>query len=570
MLCFSPLLQAAGLARVQVEGVEDDALTNLRNLVGVARLSEAERLAITPARLDYLISLAPDEARRALQPYGYFSPQIDVQSREVNGSTVVTIRVEVGPVVRVSERKVAIEGEAASDEDLAAAAEEFRPRVKQVFDSRVYEASKSVLQRLLAERGYFEARATRAEVLVTRATASAAIDLLWESGPRFRFGATRFTGNHLSEQLVEAAVPYQQGDYFEQGELLDLHARLSDLDYFGLIDVRPETEAAEDGAVPIVVSLSPGKRTVYSAGLSLGTDSGFGVKAGLERRWVNDRGHKFDAFVDYAQRRRALALQYRIPGFAWAQGWYAFNINRREQDTSVAQSQISEAVVSRSGMWRDWNLSLAGHVVREDFRFTDEPPGAERSSNLVYPALRASRTRADDPIYPTRGYSLAGELRLSSEALGSEVDFAQLMIEGRWIRSLGASNRVLLRGQLGRTFTDQFERLPPSLRFFAGGDRSVRGYGYLEIGPRDEGRIVGGPNLVVASIEFEHMFSAHWGGAVFVDSGDAFDDRFEARTGVGVGLRWRSPVGPVRLDLARGLDQPDNDLRIHLSIGPDL
>ncbi len=570
MLCFSPLLQAAGLARVQVEGVEGDALANLRNLVGVARLSETERLAITPARLDYLISLAPDEARRALQPYGFFSPQIDVQSREVSGSTVVTIRVETGPVVRVSERKVAIEGEAADDPDLAAAAEDFSPRMEQVFDSRVYEASKSVLQRLLAERGYFEARATRAEVQVTRATSSAAIDLLWESGPRFRYGATRFTGNHLSERLVEAAVTYQQGEFFEQSNLLDLHARLSDLDYFGLIDVRPETEAAEDGEVPIVVSLSPGKRTVYTAGLSLGTDSGFGVKAGLERRWVNERGHKFDAFVDYAQRRRVLALQYRIPGFAWAQGWYAINVNRREQDTSVAQSLISEVVGSRSGVWRDWNLSVAGHVVQEDFRFTDEPPDVQRSSTLVYPALRALRSRGDDPLYPTRGYGLLGELRVGSKALGSEVDFAQLMIEGRWIRSFGEHNRLLLRGQLGRTSTDEFERLPPSLRFFAGGDRSVRGYGYLEIGPRDEGRIVGGPNLAVASIEFERMFSARWGGAVFVDSGDAFNHRFEARTGVGIGLRWRSPVGPVRLDLARGLDLPDKDLRLHLSIGPDL
>jgi len=570
LLLGSPLLQAANLSRVQIEGVEGDALANLRNLVGVARLSEAERLAITPARLDYLISLAPDEARRALQPYGFFSPRIDVQRREVSGATVVTIRVESGPPVRVSERRVVIEGEAAADADLAAAAESFRPRVEQVFDSRVYEASKSVLQRLLAERGYFEARETRAEVLVTRADASASIDLLWESGPRFRFGATRFVGNHLSERLVEAAVPYRQGELFEQGELLDLHARLSDLDYFGLIDVRPETEAAEDGEVPIVVSLSPGKRDVYSAGLSLGTDSGFGVKAGLERRWVNERGHKFATSVDIAQRRNALAAQYRIPAFAWAQGWYMINLNRREEDSSAARSEISELVLSRTGVWRDWKLSLATHVAREDFRFASEPRSAQRRSTLVYPALRAARSRGDDPLYPSRGYALIGELKVGSASLGSDVDFAQLMIEGRWLRSLGERNRLLLRGQLGRTNADQFDLLPPSLRFFAGGDRSLRGYGYQEIGPRNGTSVVGGRNLAVASIEFERMFSARWGGAVFVDSGDAFNDRFEARTGVGLGLRWRSPVGPVRLDLGRGLDRPNSDLRIHLSIGPDL
>jgi translocation and assembly module TamA len=572
LLAWLPAFAGAqGLARVEILGVEDEALANVRALVSLARLSASERRALSPARLEYLIRQAPDEAARALAPYGFYSPTVEAEAVEGEAGRVLRLRIDRGEPVRVASRSLRLLGEAEADTALAAPLAAFAPREGEVFDSRRYEASKSALGRLLAERGYFDARETTAEVRVLRAEHRADIELAWDSGPRYRFGPTRFEGNHLRARLAEAAVPYRQGRPFEQSELLALHARLSDLDYYGLIDVRPDPEQAEDGEVPIVVNLNPGKRTVYTAGLSLGTDSGFGVQAGLARRWVNERGHKLDSRVDWAQRRRAALVQYRIPAFAWAQGWYTLGANRREEETRAADTRITELVASRTGIWRDWNLSLATHLTREDFRFAREPRSAQRSSTLVYPALRAARSQGDDPLYPSRGYALAGELRLGSQSLGSDVDFAQVLLEGRLVRSLGERQRLLLRGQLGRTSSGgDFERLPPSLRFFAGGDRSVRGYAYQEIGPQRGGRAVGGRNLAVASVELEHRLTEQWGIAAFVDSGDAFNDRFEARTGAGLGLRWRSPVGPVRLDLGRGLDAPDRSFRLHLSIGPDL
>jgi translocation and assembly module TamA len=129
---------------------------------------------------------------------------------------------------------------------------------------------------------------------------------------------------------------------------------------------------------------------------------------------------------------------------------------------------------------------------------------------------------------------------------------------------------LLVRGEIGRTFTGNFADLPPSLRFYAGGDNSVRGYGYQEIGPRVNDRNVGGRNLAVFSVEGERRFTNTWGMAAFVDAGDAFDSSPQMRVGVGVGLRWRSPVGPVRIDIAHGLDDPASPVRLHLNIGTDL
>ncbi len=144
-----------------------------------------------------------------------------------------------------------------------------------------------------------------------------------------------------------------------------------------------------------------------------------------------------------------------------------------------------------------------------------------------------------------------------------------------WFRGLGERNRLIVRGELGHTFTDELVAMPPSLRFFAGGDRSIRGYAWREVGPRHlgpDGKLyaLGAKNVATGSVEFEHYFTEQWGAAAFVDGGSAFDSDPDWHTGVGAGVRWRSPVGPVRLDVAHGLDDPDSSFQIYLSVGADL
>src|SRR5690606_20729224 len=190
-----------------------------------------------------------------------------------------------------------------------------------------------------------------------------------------------------------------------------------------------------------------------------------------------------------------------------------------------------------------------------------------------FPQLTLGRTVANDALYPTRGFSWRLLTRGSASALGADVEFLQWQTDAALIRGVGDSNRIILRGTAGsiETPSGSIERIPPSFRFYAGGDRSVRGYGYQELGPRiDDGTRIGAKRLLVGSLEWEHMFTPTWGGAVFVDAGDAFDSTFDPSVGVGVGLRWRSPVGPVRVDIARGLDDPERSFRLHLQLGPPL
>jgi translocation and assembly module TamA len=565
------------LSRVVVRGVSGDELANVESSLSLMRLPKSARARLSEARLAYLLRRAPSEARRALEPYGYYDAEVESTVARDAGGVVVTLTVTAGDPVRLSASDIVMEGPGRDDAQVGAALRAFEPRVGERLDHRLYEASKLAVQRRLLERGYFDADLAEHRIDVERRLREARLRLRWQSGVRYRFGQVIFEGSQLRTGLLEKTIPFEPGKPYRQRELLELHQRLTDLDYFGFIDVRPDTDAAEGDQVPIRVALTPGKRSIYTAGLSYGTDSGAGVQLGLERRWVNDRGHKFGVQLDWAQRRESLAATYRIPAFAWAEGWYAFGANRRDEESDSVRSRITELVAQRTGRVHGWNLALGLNLRNEAFEIGTQPRDAPDSvllgeRRLVYPSLSAERKVMDDALYPRRGFSLRGEFRLGSTAIGSQTDFGQFLFDAKLIRGFGENQRLLFRGQFGRTFTDEFAELPPSLRFFAGGDRSIRGYGYQEIGPRLGEEVIGGKHLLTGSAEFERMFSSRWGAAVFVDAGDAYSSRdsFRLRSGVGAGVRWRSPVGLVRIDLAHGLDDADSALQLHINIGPDL
>lgn len=198
-----------------------------------------------------------------------------------------------------------------------------------------------------------------------------------------------------------------------------------------------------------------------------------------------------------------------------------------------------------------------------------ELPG---SSRLVYPEARLTRRAVDDFLAPRSGWALTAEARGAPAGLGGDAAFAQIKTEAKLLRPIGEQDRWFARLALGALWTDDFERMPPQLRFFAGGDRSLRGYAYQALGPANAlGNVGGGRYLAVGSFEYEKHWFGDFGIAGFVDAGNAFNaGDFELAAGVGVGLRWRSPVGLVRVDLAAPVAGDGSGLRLHLLIGPEL
>ena len=582
-LCFAALLlsavapaRAAVVQDVQVRGLDPVMTENVRQSLS---LVDAIGRDVSGRRMAYLVREAEAETREALEPFGYYAPNIKVErTRASDAPVVVTVNVALGSPVRVRAFDVGIDGEGAGDRYLKEEIDAFHPTRGEVLDHAIYEASKARITRRLAERGYFDADFTARKVEVTRADAAADVALHWNSGVRYDMGAIDFQQSPkqiVRDSLLQKLVYWKPGEYYHQGRLDRLRKSLTELDYFGRIEIEPQPEHAVGEQVPVTVTLTPAKRDVYTAGVSYGTDSGAGVRLGLERRYVNDRGHKFLAQIDYAQYVKTGTLQYRVPAFRWLDGWYTASLQGADEHTDWADTRRLELVGSRSGQVnRHLNAVVSLHALRERWRLLSDDPlapiNAYEYASLLYPAISAEYVDADDRLYPRR--ALAGSLLLRGgiEGLGSDASFAQIHASARWIRGLGQDNRLLVRGELGHTYTNSLFDMPLSLRFFAGGDRSVRGYGWREIGPRNDDFATGAKNVVTASVEFEHYFTREWGGAVFVDTGSAFDVRPDMHTGVGIGVRWRSPVGPVRVDVARGLTGPDAGFTVHFNIGADL
>ncbi|MEP6633960.1 MAG: BamA/TamA family outer membrane protein, partial [Luteimonas sp.] len=287
------------------------------------------------------------------------------------------------------------------------------------------------------------------------------------------------------------------------------------------------------------------------------------------------------AQLDIAQRRKTLTLQYRIPAFAWLDGWYTASLQAADEQTDYIDSRRVEFVASRSGQFNPrLNLVASLHTLRERWAYAyenvpDSPP-LYRYATFTFPALTAEYIDVDDRLYPRHGIGGSLLLRGGVEGAGSDATFAQAQTRASWFKGLGERSRLIVRGELGHTFTDALVQIPPSLRFYAGGDRSIRGYQYREVGPRildangHNAFALGAKNVATASVEYEHYFANGWGFATFVDSGTAFDDTPDWRTGIGAGVRWKSPVGPLRIDIAHGLDDPDSSFTLSFNIGADL
>ena len=524
--------------------------------------------SVSEAQLRRLLSLGEGEIRGTLEAWGYYDGKVESgMEQAASGDFRAWFRVEPGDPTLVSASEVSVSGDAAQQPAVASALETFGPKVGERFDHAQYETSKDAIETALADHGFLSARLTAHRVEITTASHTARIQLTWEGGPRHTFGPTTFTGGQFSHDFLLEFLPWKEGDEYSSAMVLDLQRRLVGADYFGTVTVTPHPEKAVERAVPITVELSTAKRDIYSGAFYASTDRGAGVELGVQRRWLNDRGHKGRAELDIAQRLQSIELSYRIPLPGTRQRVLGIGGAYRDETTESSVSQTEKFVVNVSRKWGGFTAVYGLQLLAGDFEI-----GTERgNSSLVFLEGALTRAKSDQPTFARRGHSYTASLRFTPIEELTDTRFASATLELKWLRALGDHSRLILRGEAGKMKADDFDQLPPELRFFAGGDRSIRGFGYEEIGSRNEvGDVIGGDNLIEGSVEFERYWSK-LGGALFVDAGDAFlGSDFYLHMGVGAGVRWKSPVGVLRLDLAYPVQSIDsNSWQIHFNIGPD-
>lgn len=561
------LLLHAGSAwaaiEVRIQGIEEKLLENARAFLDIAR-DDLDDPA--PPQVRRMHERAPVQIRQALEPFGYYRAQVSSELARNDGDWIATYRVDPGPRVQMERVVIDVSGAAADDPafDEAVADAPLTEGAPLVHSD--YEDTKAQLMELAARRGYFDARWTQSVLRVhpQRGTAEALLRL--DSGPRYSFGEITFDDTELSEEFVRRYLQFERGEPYQGDELLELQYALDDSGYFSRVDVVPQRDRTRNGRIPVHVNLTMRPQHRYTFGIGYGTNTGARISVGREDRWVNSSGHTFRAEVQVAEIRNRLSAQYTIPlSEPWRERLELVAAAGEEEigDGLSRQRQVGARYVTTHD---GWQRTLALDVERS----TDTISGESTTRDLVMPRLSLVRSRFNDPIYATRGYRISGDLNGGTTTFGSDVSFLRLHLDGYYVRGLWPGGRVLLRGEIGRTQIEDVDDLPLSQRFFAGGDQSVRGFKYQSLAPRnDEGDVVGGRYLGAASIELEQLVYGNWGAAVFVDHGDAMNElNTDLRTSAGVGLRYRSPVGVLRLDVAKAIDG-DEGPRLHLSLGVD-
>lgn len=573
LLCLALLWScaAAGAAarlEVAIEGVEGPLLTNVRRHLLLWRERKDESL--DERRIHRLHAGAEAQIQAALRAFGHFRGQIEGELTAIEDGWRARYRITPGPVIPIGSADLRIAGAGAAEPALRRLLEGAGLSAGKPLDQGAYEALKHDLLATATELGYADARFTASRIDVRLDAYRADIELALDTGEAHVFGAVRIRQQGefpYHPEFMRRFVTLEPGDPYRPQRLVALRTELLDSQYFTEVDVEPERRRARDNRIPVTIRTSADRTRKYRFGVGVSTDTGARVSAS-HSQVVNRGGHRFNAEARLAQRDQSALAEYRIPLADPAREYLAFTTSADRLDTDSRNSGILMTGGARHGVRAGWAETLGVKVEQEDFRVGGE---SDRTL-LVMPHGRWQRSQADHPLFPRHGWRLGLELLTSFESLGSDIHFLQGRLEGKYILPLGDAGRLLLRGQAGATLTDGFDRMPASKRFYAGGDQSVRGYQFEELGPTNsKGQVEGGRNLVVGSLEFDHRITERWGAAIFADVGNAIDGFGDPlRTGVGIGIRLRTPIGPVRLDLARGLDNPDADFRIHLSLGPDL
>ncbi len=557
---LSPMLVQAQEVELTIEGLKSFRKDNVDAYLSAIPKEEYSTSIRFQARLQRTIT-------EALNAVGYYQPTFEFEVSE--DKTELIVKVSQGSSVRYKEVEIVITGEAKDDPDFIAAIEASGLKKGERLNHGEYDSLKSKLRNLGLQKGYFDAKFTTSRLEIAPDLYQAFVRLHFDSGIRYHFGATEITGSQIKIERVRSLSPFQEGDPYLVSQVGEYNQNLSNTDWFSSVLVEPDLSLLEEGReLPMKVSLAPQARHQLETGLGYSTDVDVRASLKWKRPWVNSLGHSFDSSLSVSSPEQTLTASYRIPLEDVLNDYYRIHYGMKRVDSRDTKSIESNLALERH--WKldnDWNRTIFIRYLLENY----EQGLQDDNAQFLLPGITFSRIRARGGAMPTWGDSQYITLEYGSVNALSETDVIRVLGGMKWIRSAGENHRGLFRIDGGANFADDFDKLSPSLRFFAGGDNNLRGYGYESISPKDEsGALTGAKYIATTSLEYQYRLYGNWWGALFYDYGDAFNDTPEFKRGTGVGVRWASPVGPIRLDFAWGLDKDPTDFKIHFSLGPEL
>jgi translocation and assembly module TamA len=561
-------VMAAEPVEVIVEGIEGEILKNVQaELTLPPGLVQGDK--VDPYWLSLFQQRAPERVRRVLEPFGYYNSKIEtILEKTEEGFFRIHVNVELGEPVRIASVRVEIHGIGTKELTLQELVNKFPIKEGDVLHQDKYEEAKEALKAKAMDLGYLDADFLVHQILVSKTKFEARIELVLQTGFQYRFGdVTFYEASIYPERFLKRYLTFQPGEVFSYTKIAQTQLNLINSDRFKEVNIDAKKEDSKDFFIPVRINLTPSKPKRVRLGIGYETDLGPRLFTNYQDLNFNRWGHELNAELNISQRLQGLVTQYVLPSRKDLDSRTSFKLGIQREDTKTYENLsvfIEPEYIHSFGRGMLGSVYIQGRL--EDFTIGEE----DGRSRLLMPGLRFSRRKYNDLIRPTKGYRFALETRGAAKVLGSNTNFLQFLVNGDALIPLPFRFLLLTRVEGGTTLADSLGDLPPSVRFFAGGDRSVRGYAYQSLGPKDaNGDVTGGKHLLVGSIELEKAISKIFGVAAFYDVGNAFNSfgHMDLQQGVGLGIRIYTPVGPIRFDLARQVGVKDPDFRVHFTVG---
>ncbi|MEO6698300.1 MAG: autotransporter assembly complex family protein [Paraperlucidibaca sp.] len=504
-----------------------------------------------------------------LKAVGYYDAHVTVTP----AGEGMAVTVSAGEPVLVDTVSLQWQGEVELDDD-------FKPPTfplarGDVLDQSAYSDFKQAVDSLALSRGYYAGHWRTQRITLDLFTRRADITLVYERGPRAHFGELKFIdqeGRTLSElepKWLSTLTPFKPGDPISSKHLVALQKNLLDTRYFQDVRVDLQDENAE-GRRSVLVQVDTREPSKMSVGLGYATDVGPRLSLHWQRPRLNPQGHGIEASSEVSVVRQQAEVRYRIPykhpiedTIQLLAGVLRDDIDNTKTTQTVLG--VQRVIAPTNGWQRTYGLRLS------EERYHRESGEADAQQFLV-PSVSLSKLHSRGGLDPISGFRQQYQIETAHTSFFSDADYVLLRANWRWLTTVAQRHMLLTRVELGHILSPNFQDLPPSTRFYAGGDNSVRGFDYRSLSPTNaQNETIGGQNLVVGSFEYAWRWLPTWRPAVFVDAGNAFTGGWQpVKLGAGVGIRWISPVGPVRFDIASAISEPGKPLRVHLTLGTAL
>lgn len=567
---MTTLAAGSAIVDLSITGIDGSALINLRQHLAAKTKMITEN---TPPRMVFnLFHNIPEQAKKALAPFGYFRATINTTLSQKKNRWQIVVNVTKNQRMPLSTVSIQILGPGKNDPAFKQYLAKINIKKGNYLDAQKYDDAKENLKNMASNRGYFNAKFEQHQLKIDLRRYQASIVLIMNTGVRQKIGRTVFSKTPFNTSLLKRYLKYQTGEYYNNEALEKTRQNLINSQFFQAASLKPITKK---GITTIKINLSTQDQVHYTLGAGYGTDNKFRGMAAMNIAWLNRNGHSMRALARGSNNNSEIGLHYQIPGQNPILNQYHINVSLRHLNygPSIGSAKNAQTNINYQTKWHSFQLQTGLTYLTENYELQNFPiknTSTKTNANILYPQLLLQTIQATpNLISPNQGVSISFNLSAGSKALFSKNDFTRSFLQIKSIYTIEKTHtRIIARSNIGAISIKNLINLPFSMQFYTGGSFSIRGFKYNSIGP--------GRHLFSSQFEVQQRIYKNLYLAGFIDCGNVTDKIFKRplKIGAGPAIAYLSPIGAVELSFAKNISSQDpvshrhnGGWHIHFSLG---